>query len=498
MARKGKCFFILSCARSGSTSLARILDEAENGVCVVEPEPNLNLETREMMEGRLSDPRGFLEATVVKRVEENLSDTRIYGEKNVTYGPFVSYLYEMLNCKFIFLKRDGRDVVRSLMDWHELMFGDIYRECKDPGNLSPRAISAAAKLPVHLDTSDYSRPRPLPGTAFYDEWEGLSREEMCAYYWSYINDLYLDQLEKIPQEAWTEIDYTSTGTDDIFRVSEFLGLKGLPRDRIRRMLGKKINSLKERTGEEATYPDWKNWDGGLRRRFDRIASMTMRRLGYYRADGSDWRPRGYGSFWDQQNSDLEWYMWMYNSRREMHADFVEWVHKMEGQGEFFESIADFGCGLGVGYCDDFADKHYVGIDLSPRNIAWCQKNRKNPKHRYLNIDFISEPLNEAFDLVFSSGTIDNSYDVDQFLKAMVRTSRRWIYLTCYRGWFPDLDEHRYQWNEEHGCFYNDLCPRRLRQTLESFGCQSIVVEPMETKREDIPYETRVIAQVPSG
>jgi hypothetical protein len=280
MPTKGKCFFILSCARSGSTSLARILDTADNGVCAVEPNPNLNVETRQMMEGRLSDPRAILKATVVKRVTETLRKTMIYGEKNLTYGPFVCYLHELLECKFIFFNRDGRDVVRSLMDWHERMFGNIYRECKEPGDLTPRARAAVAKLPVHLDTSDYSRPRPLPGDPFYDEWENLSRAEMCAYYWSYINDLYLDELERMPQEAWIEIDYTLPSADDILRVGKFLDLKGLSRSRIQRMLNKRINSLRERRGEERVYPDWQNWDDKLRKRFERIAAKTMNRLGY--------------------------------------------------------------------------------------------------------------------------------------------------------------------------------------------------------------------------
>jgi perosamine synthetase len=54
---KARSFFILTCARSGSTSLSKILNEAENGVCKVEPAPNLNRETRLAMDGRLADPR---------------------------------------------------------------------------------------------------------------------------------------------------------------------------------------------------------------------------------------------------------------------------------------------------------------------------------------------------------------------------------------------------------------------------------------------------------
>jgi len=150
-------FILLSCARSGSTSLARILDEAVNGRCAVEPVPNLNRETREAMDGRLEDADGIVEATVVARAVERLEEVEVYGEKNVTYGPFVEKLYKRLDCRFVLITRDGRDVVRSLINWHEARFGTIYRECREPGNLMPEAVLAAARLPVHLDTSDYAR-----------------------------------------------------------------------------------------------------------------------------------------------------------------------------------------------------------------------------------------------------------------------------------------------------------------------------------------------------
>lgn len=491
-------FFVLSCARSGSTSLAKILDTAENGICAVEPMPNLNRETRDMMEGRISDPMAVLENTVIPRVRKKLTEVEVYGEKNVTYGPFIPYLYQALKCKFVFLKRDGRDVVRSLINWHEKKFGSIYRECKETGNLSPTAISAAANLPIHLDTSDYARPRPLKSDPLHAEWENLTRLEICAYYWSTINELYLNKLQELPDNAWIMIDYTTPSYEDVERVAKFLGLKGLDRESIQDLLHQRINSLQDRgLLNEDIYPDWKNWNSGKRCSFDRIASTTMRRLGYYKESGCEWRPKNYGEWWKNNEGGLEWYTWMYNSRLKMHKDLVNWVNDKEKGGDKITSIADFGCGLGVGYCEDFANKEYIGIDLSKRNIQWCNKNRKNHKHKYCCMDFIAEPLIEKVDLVFSSGTIDNSYDVDAFLKAIVRNSRKWIYVTSYRGWFPELSEHIYSYDEKTTCFYNNISPRRLRMLLESLGCSEIVISPIATGHKSIPFETRIVARVAS-
>jgi SAM-dependent methyltransferase len=458
--------------------------------------PNLNIETRLAMESRLSDPKKILESTVIPRVRAGCEKYAVYGEKDVTFGPFIPYLYEMLESKFVFIKRDGRDVVRSLIDWHERMFGSIYRECYDAGNLSSRAISSAANLPVHLDTSDYSRPRPLPESTLFEEWEYLTREEMSAYYWSTINNLYLEQLAKIPQEAWIEIDYTRTTVEEILRVADFLQLTGLERGQVQTMLDMRINSLEERNQGSNRYPDWKHWDSGQRDRFDKLATKTMERLGYYDNESSRWKPIDYGRFWHEQSGDIEWYQWMYDSRYQMHKDLVDWIHQQESKGESIQSVVDLGCGLGVGYSDDLADYHYVGVDLSPDSIQWCQQNRHNPNHAYLCVDFITEPLPEQYDLVMSSGTIDNIYDVEAYLKAMVRASTGWIYFTCYRGWFPDQEEHHYTWSDEHQCFYTDISARQVRATLENLGCSEIIIEPVRTSNQDIRYETRVIARVP--
>jgi len=474
--------------------LARILDTAQNGICAVEPMPNLNRETRDMMENRIADPATIVNEFIIPRVRKKLTAIEVYGEKNVTYGPFIPYLYEALNCKFVFLKRDGRDVVSSLVNWHEQKFGTIYRECKYPGNLSPFAISAAANLPVHLDTSDYARPRPLKDDSLYDQWDNLTREEMCAFYWSYINSLYLTELQKLPSDAWIEIDYSNVTVDDILEVEDFCRLKGLDKKNVQSILDQKINSLEYRSAPNGTYPNWKNWDSKKRENFDRIASETMYQLGYYKK-GFEWKPKNYGQWWQENRGGLDWYTWMYDSRLKMHKDLVGWVEAREREGDRIASIADFGCGLGVGYCDDFADKEYIGVDLSEHNIQWCKENRKNHKHKYYCRDFTAEPLRQKVDLAFSSGTVDNSYDIDASLESLIQSSKKWIYLTFYRGWFPDLEEHIYDWSDEHLCFYSDASARRIRQTLVASGCSAIIVEPVATGREDIPFETRVIAHV---
>lgn len=481
-----QAYFIVACARSGTTSLAQILSKATNGECAIEPTPSLQRETRLAMEGKLGDPLPIIKEKVLPRVQN--AESEIYGEKDVIYAPFITHLHKLLGCKFVYMTRDGRDVVRSLMDWHEQIFGTIYRECKHIGNLSIRALDTSAKLPLSKDDSDYSRPRPLPHDPLYEVWEDLTREEMCAYYWSHINEIYMTELEKIPTEAWITIDYTHPDPKDILKIVDFLNLEGIDLNLIELLLKQKINSLKERFDLLPSYPRWMNWNSLQRKQFDKIAYPTMSRLNYYSTSKTRWKPKEYGSTWVNEAKPFPWYKEIYDTRVDYHNHFIEWIH----QREPISSIVDFGCGLCIGYSEAFKDKEYTGVDISPSNIDWCKRNYKNPRHNYLNLDFIETPLNEKHDVAVSSGTIDNTYDIDECLAALVLASRKYIYLTAYRGYFPDLQEHKYSWSPKDGCFYNDISPIKAYTTLKDLECQYITVESLRLGEQT---ETLITAEV---
>lgn len=491
-------FFVVGCGRSGTTSLCRILDSATNGVCRLEPSPNLNRESRDMMDGRYDRPFQLVAETVLQRAANVLDQGLIYGEKNVTLGPFIPHLHQMTRCRFVYVHRDGRDVVRSLIDWHNRMFGTIYRECKEIGDLSERAKQSQASLPIEEDSSDYSRPRPGPDEIWYERWDDFTRLEMCAYYWARINDLYLDRLEKLPKSSWVAVNYTAPEATKLLAITDFLGLEGFSLERIESLLNTRINSLQDRIDESNSFPRWPEWDPIDRVRFENIAARTMQRLGYYPDGYVRYCPPNYGDWWKQNEGGLDWYQWMYDGRKAAHDDFLRFVKDLDSKEGRVASLFDVGCGLAVGYADAFADRRYVGMDISGKEAEWCRLNRINPAHVYISGDIIRDIPDEKFDVVFSQGTIDNSYDMDAMLKAMVACSNGWIYLTAYRGWFPDLPEHRYIWSEDTTCFYNDISPDEVRKTLEALGCTDIEIMPLDMgvrKGNPIRYETRIVARV---
>jgi hypothetical protein len=275
-----RIYFVTSCARSGSTSLARILDTAANGRCLVEPMPNLNAESRDMMDGRLADPHRILAEQVTPRIAAALDTGAVYGEKNVTLGPFIPHLHRLLRCRFVWIVRDGRDVVRSLMNWHMEAFGNIYRDCTIEDPLSPQARASVEQVPLALDTADYARPRPQPGDPWHDRWPSMSRFQMSAWYWAYINRLFAARFRELPADSWMQVDYSRITVDRIGELFEFLGLEGFDGARVGDMLAGRINSLEDRFRTAGRFPRATEWTPEQRRQFDEIAGGVMRELGY--------------------------------------------------------------------------------------------------------------------------------------------------------------------------------------------------------------------------
>ena len=200
----------------------------------------------------------------------------------------------------------------------------------------------------------------------------------------------------------------------------------------------------------------------------------------------------FGRFWKTHEGSNEWYTWMYNYRILQHLAFQKWFQYIR-RVEDVATVADFGCGTGVGYPEFFKDYRFVGIDLAPNVIDWCKRHNSNPAHEYRSLEFIKDPPNKEFDLVFSHGTIDNVYDMNEFLVSATRSARKWIYVTAYRGFFPCLTRHRYDFNADERVYYNDISPSEAYCTLRDAGCRDIAVYPSATGREDIPFETVIVA-----
>lgn len=185
----------------------------------------------------------------------------------------------------------------------------------------------------------------------------------------------------------------------------------------------------------------------------------------------------YGKFW--QEADRGFYLKIHLERMRQHTRFCRWFKKTFLPSEHLPLVCEIGCGYGVFYPEWFESMGmiYTGVDLSQKAIEYCQAN--HPGEFYCADVTLWNPRQPLFDLVFSQGTIDNTPEMDRFLRTHARLSRQWIYVTAYRGFFPKLKKHTYTYNKQHQCWYNDISPSQARQALVDEGFTDIGTWPLD-------------------
>ena len=269
-----KCdaFFIIGCGRSATTAFAKVLATATNGEVFTEQAPKLLVESRDLIKGTLPEPATFLFQSKSTAIQEAKSRGKVYGDKNPAYLPFIPYALRIWRSKIIFLTRDGRDVVRSSMNWVEYYKANGFAMREDD--------PSSSRAKPEDDFWDYSRLRPNLGEKYHEEWAGLSRFEKYCWHWANFNSYGLRLLEQENRDNWMLLDVSSTTSRRFQDVFAFLGLEGFDGGRIDAMLESKINSAVEKTGQGLKYPGWNSWTDDQRSIFHRHAGAMMRRLGY--------------------------------------------------------------------------------------------------------------------------------------------------------------------------------------------------------------------------
>jgi SAM-dependent methyltransferase len=206
------------------------------------------------------------------------------------------------------------------------------------------------------------------------------------------------------------------------------------------------------------------------------------------------KPGNYGEWWNNNGVDLEWYKMIYGFRSKVHQHFAMWFEQLAGLTKI-ESILEIGCGRGYPYADFFEKYSYLGCDISKKEIDWCVSERHNPRHSFECYDFLEIEPTKQYDLVFSHGVIDHVYDVNRFLRNAAKASRSALFVTAYRGWFPDLQSHKYAWTDSVTCYHNSISPCEAKAVLISDGWQSVDVLPLrcDNPHDGVSLETAIIA-----
>jgi len=161
-----------------------------------------------------------------------------------------------------------------------------------------------------------------------------------------------------------------------------------------------------------------------------------------------------------------------------------------------DSVLEVGCGTFDFYPTAFAEKDYTGCDINPNVIAYCKKNydAKFPHHLWKNRSICDFP-DESFDFVYSHAVIDHAKDPIKFIDDCLRVAKRLTYIVSYRGFFPDMNEHR-QEKAEDGFFYNDISVRRvIRQLTGRADVFWFDILPLHTARPPIEIQHETVIKI---
>ncbi|MEE4236715.1 MAG: sulfotransferase [Anderseniella sp.] len=115
----------------------------------------------------------------------------------------IPYLYQLFpQAKFVFIQRDGRDNISSMMDG--------WRMGRTDGRFELTQFFGPFPEPVSINNGEFKEWSFFlaPGWQAYNH---ASLEEVCAFQWISANRMALDAKSAIPREQWIQLRY-----EDIF------------------------------------------------------------------------------------------------------------------------------------------------------------------------------------------------------------------------------------------------------------------------------------------
>lgn len=496
--------FIVGCGRSGTTAVAKLLKLDKSNNVHIEKTPYLSEESwllnQDISLNKKEAVLNFLNGDEERA--KNIDNDK-YFEKQLSIGPFIKEIHSLTNAKFIYVYRDGRDVVSSFLNWHKYMFGNIYRYAKpEQRNLPKDILEKVISLNVNKDlNSKYMIP--LKPYKFNNVFSNISRFELLCQHWSLTNKQYLDSFSLIPDENCFYLNINNLNMRKIIKLFNFIKSPLPPESTINNFLDKRINSLEERSGKRDTSNKWFNWCQKKRGIFESHATAIMRKLEYWDNKDHYWKPPSFGNLLKEKEKENTnaFYKSAYEYRLNANKRIIEFVNEKNSKSNnvrLINSLIDLGCGTGHGFTDAFFDIQYTGFDMSRTAIEYANLiSKKNNKtnHLFYCQDFLFEPIKQKADIAFSSATIDNVYDINLFLERLVNCAKKYIYFNSHSGWFLEYENHKYNYVENRGYFNNNISQISIKKKLEELGCKNININPIWTGKDEIPVETEFYAEV---
>lgn len=237
-------FFLLGMGRSGTNFFASLLKRCPAALVYHEPmdEDFIALEeAHESFDNALSYLKYFRLQRMHKLIQGQ--DIHHYGEANSNLRFHARAIREVMpNARLLHLVRDGREVVRSVME----------RRHYTPG------------------TSGHHALQPLPSDPLYERWDELSRFEKVCWLWA-------DANRRLAEDVPNWVSFESlVGDYDYFKENllDFIGLE------MSEAQWSEIVRAPTNVTKKFTFPPWQEWDVSQNAAFDAICGKQMSRFGY--------------------------------------------------------------------------------------------------------------------------------------------------------------------------------------------------------------------------
>jgi hypothetical protein len=237
-------FFILGMGRSGTNFLAAMLDRCPDALVFHEP---ISEDFNAFVEAHKSDEAGldYFEHFRLGKMHELTRDLDIrhYGEVNSALRYHARAIKTVIpEARLLHLVRDGREVVRSVMERRHYTDG------------------SAGHHDLH----------PLPSDPLYDCWKELSRFEKVCWLWT-------DANRRLAEDVSRRVAFESlVGDYDYFRENllSYLDLE------MSEALWAEAVQAPTNVTRKFTFPPWQQWDEAQHAAFETICGEQMSRFGY--------------------------------------------------------------------------------------------------------------------------------------------------------------------------------------------------------------------------
>lgn len=252
-----ECVFTLSTGRTGTQTLATLLDLSPHIDAHHEPSPRLvEASLRAFLERGQSDWAEKWKFNVLAARDDFVLHSnrqgKIYVETANRLSHFAPAIREAFpDSKFLFVHRDPYAVVRSSMR----------RGAYQGPNMA----------------WNFARIYPRAGDTYFEMWNRFSAAEKEAWRWKQVNNESISFLNSLPAHRRFELPSAAlfSGEADVYdRLFSFFGVSTPPKRRIDSVLSKRLNAQAHYNGKSF------HWTDGERARVRRIVQDTARKLGY--------------------------------------------------------------------------------------------------------------------------------------------------------------------------------------------------------------------------